>query len=248
MKNWIKSKEFPTMLFVVASIATLILFIIIKSLVFANSVSESTVFENKSSDRFYLNEEYDPGDPMITQKLELKDIINGPIITNIEPTLGNFDAPIVIVVYSDYICSFCREQEEVIKQIMNEYEGEIRFVWKDFPEPDVDSISWLSAKAARCTGEQNLYWEYHDKLFSNNEITKDFLLKIAKEIGAENNSFNDCLLDEKYDNIITDNIVEANALGINGIPFMFVNDKEILGGTTYEELKEIIDNELLNVE
>jgi len=249
LKNIIKKftrrferKKFPLWLFLSFSISALILFPI-----FVFSLKSMTRTERKigSSSLPSLEKisptDYDMSDPFITKAPKLKDLIKKPIINDIDPSLGNKNASITIVEYSDFECQYCQKQEKIIKELLRAMPDKIRFIWKDYPETEESSASYRSALAARCAGKENKFWEMHDRLFEEN---KKNLTDIAKELKLNEKKFKSCLDNNETGALIQDNIQEANALNITGIPYIYVNDKEILGEISVEELKSMIELEL----
>ncbi len=195
--------------------------------------------------RIYLNNDYNDSDPFITKNPSLEDMLTGPIISKLDPILGKSDAPVSIVEFADYTCHFCYQEEQLLKKIMEDYEGKVNLIWKDYPEGEIGSNSWQAAIAARCAGEQGKFWEYHNKLFENyKNLNNDLFEKIANQLNLNMSKFKSCQKSEKIVNLIKDNIDEANALDIEGVPFVYVNDQEIMGYMEEEDLKKIIDLEL----
>ena len=195
----------------------------------------------------YLNEAYNNNDPFLTKAGGLKKVINGPIISNFDPYLGEFDAPIKIIVYSDFTCRYCIEQEKVIKNILKKYEGQVRFIWKDYPETNINSLSLKSSMAARCAQNQNKFWEFHDALFLNSTILdEDLIFSIARDIDMDFESFSTCFEEKQSLPLILSNIEEANAIGVIGVPNVYINDKEFIGSVSEEDFSLVIENELKN--
>ncbi len=85
------------------------------------------------------------------------------------PVLGDPNAPITVVEYSDYQCPFCErfysDAENVIKDYVKS--GKVKFYYRDFPLTSIHPGAQKGAEAARCAGEQNKYWEFHDLVFKN---------------------------------------------------------------------------------
>ncbi|MBU4375350.1 DsbA family protein [Patescibacteria group bacterium] len=243
-----KQPNFPTKLFVVASLAAFVLFAVILFLIKINLTAEKRLVNaplSNSSDKYYFNENYKNQDPFITKVPSLKDMLAGPIVSQADPALGLDNAPITIVEFSDYECGFCQEQEQTLKQMIEKYNDKIKLVWKDYPERDENSISFQAAVSARCAQEQNQFWPYHDLLFENNEnLNQEKFLELASDLNLDINQFNECLIGEDSKNLIRDNIEEANALDVSGIPFIFVNDQEVMGEISLEELERIVNIEL----
>ncbi len=195
--------------------------------------------------RVYLNKNYSDSDPFITKNPSLEDMLTGPIISELDPILGNSDAPVSIVEFADYTCYFCYQEEQLLKKIIKDYKDRVNLVWKDYPEGEINSISWQAAIAARCAGEQGKFWEYHSKLFENyKNLSNDLFKKIANQLNLNIKEFESCQKSEKIISLIKDNIDEANALDIEGIPFIYINDQEVMGYMGEEDLKKIIDLEL----
>lgn len=197
--------------------------------------------------RYFLKNSSVQNDPFSTDMPQLWDILDGPIISRDDPVIGSLDAPVVVVNFSDFECEFCQEQETLIKQVLQEYEGKISYIWKDYPEVVAFSNSWKSSVAARCAQEQGKFWEYHDLLYSQIALSdkdKDFYIALADRVGLRRNVFKACLDDPEIADLIHSNILEAQALGIRGIPFLYVNDQGLMGEVTYEDLRDLIEIEL----
>ncbi len=233
-------------LFIVAALATFVLFCLVYFMVSLKpTADQSTLAEDNS--RYYLNEDYSDPDAYITKEPDLSDMLKGPIITDSDPGTGDPAAPVVIVLYSDYLCGYCREEEATIQTVLDEYPRAVRLVWKDYPEGDPNSLSWQAAAGARCAGEQGQYRAYHDGLFGNSGFDESFILKLAQNLGLNIAQFKTCLASDRTKQAISDNIEEANALDINGIPFIYVNDQEVMGQAGYEDLKRLVEIELKKV-
>ncbi|MDA3840472.1 MAG: thioredoxin domain-containing protein [Patescibacteria group bacterium] len=193
----------------------------------------------------YYNENINYDDPYLTKASGFKNSINGPIISNFDPYLGDFDAPVKIIVYSDFTCRYCLEQEQIIKNVLKKYSGSVRYIWKDYPESNIDSLSFKASLSARCAQNQDKFWEFHDSLFANNTgLNEEGIFKIANRLDLDIDSFKTCFNEKKALPLILSNIEEANAIGIIGVPNVYINDKEFIGSVSEEEFSMIIENEL----
>ncbi len=196
-------------------------------------------------DKYYFKENQQADDPYITRNPNLRDILAGPIISAADPAMGDETASVVIVEYSDFICEYCAEQEQLLKKIVSDYKHKVRLIWKDYPELDQDSVSYRAAIAGRCAQEQEQFWPYHDFLYEyRDRLNRETFTEIAEMLKLNIKEFSACLESDKVKDQIEDNIAEANALDISGIPFVYVNDQEIMGQVDYEDLKKIIEIEL----
>lgn len=237
-----KKTVFPTKIFIIASLSALILLPVLL-IIFKLSLSDNPPVEQPKT---YNNfQKINTDDPFITKIPGIKDMIKKPLTDRDDPDLGNKNAPVTIVEYSDYQCKFCQNQEAILRQVVNEYKDNVRLIWKDYPADDDYSPSWLPGMAARCALEQNKFWEYHDMLFQNSaNTTMAKLLNIANSLKLDKNKFSACLDGIDARTQIKNNIIEANALDITGVPFIYVNEQEIMGEVSYEELKEMVENEI----
>lgn len=208
-------------------------------------VNNADLENNNSGDKLYLKEEYDNSDPYITKVPRLKDMIRGPIITAADPSQGNLEAPVTIVIFSDFKCQYCFNQEQVLKKIKEKNKDSIRLIWKDYPEKDVHSESYEAAVAARCAQKQGVFWQFHDYLYDNSgKLSSTEYYRIAEQLKLDIKKFKNCFEGSESAHLVNDDIEEANALNIGGIPFIYVNDKEIIGEIEEAELQKIIQDEI----
>lgn len=254
MIHFFKKEKFPTILFVVAAMITfLVVGLLFVFLAFSGarermSSDSERIDPSRKYDRYYLKEYQGNKDPYVTDVASLEDILAGPIITTEDPNLGNLEAPVNIVIFSDFICSFCAEQELVIKKIMEKYPNQIRFVWKDYPESNENSVSWQAAIAARCAQRQGKFWAYHESLYRyNSSLTLEALSIIAEQQDLDIKDFNQCFVNDETQNAVIANVLEADALDISGIPFIYVNDQQVMGTIDETELSRLVDIELKKV-
>jgi len=196
----------------------------------------------------YLNKNYNNKDPLITKVPTLNDVITGPIINTDDPLLGDDNAPITITLYTNFTCFFCGDTLATIKKLQTDFSGLIKIVHKDYPNANKSFTSYQAAIAGRCAQKQNKFWEMSDELYKNfNALSEKKYLSIATQIGLNVFEFTDCLdgkITDPVVNIIDKNIAEANALGIVGVPTVYVNDHELPAEITYTELKTAVEKEL----
>ena len=189
---------------------------------------------------------YDNSDPYVTKVPNLKNLIDGPIISKNDPTIGSDKVPITIVQFSDFACQFCQTQFQTLKKVIASYGDKIKLIRKDYPETNVNSASYQSAIAARCAQAQNKFWEFHDLLYeTNKKLNKELFIQLAKKTNLNQNNFINCLDNPTNEKIlIKNNILEANALGINGVPFLYINKQKITGNIDRVNLEKIIKKQL----
>ena len=161
------------------------------------------------------------------------------------PMLGNPDAPVRIVEYSDFACVTCRlwHQAGVRDRILEHYGDQVVFVWRDFAATSARSPR--AAEAGQCAHDQGGFWAYHDYLFENTYRLFDEDLKhSAREIGLDGDEFDRCLDSGKYQPMVQASVAEARSLGFRGTPTYDVNGEIIIGPPPFDYLVEMIDSML----
>ena len=158
------------------------------------------------------------------------------LIENGSPFMGNINAPITIVEWGDYQCTFCYKFHQNTLNIINEdfiKTGKIKIIFKDFPLNGVDSK--LAAEASYCAQDQEKYWKYHDELFKNwggertGWITRESLDKFAETVDLDLKKFNKCLDDHKYENKVELLYEFGKEIGIDATPsFLVFNDQKMI--------------------
>jgi len=161
--------------------------------------------------------------------------------------LGDEDAPVTIIEFSDYECPFCaRFYLNTLPQLKREYidTGKIKLVYRDFPL-SFHQNAQKAAEAAECAGEQDKYYEMHDKIFENQQaITTTNLKEYAKEIGLNTNEFNECLDSGEMASEVQKDFQDGQSIGVRGTPTFFINGKLLRGAQPFEEFQKIIEKEL----
>ena len=174
--------------------------------------------------------------------------------------LGNKDAPVKVIEFSDFECPFCKRFHATMKQLMQEYGGEngkVAWVFRHFPIDELHSKARKEAQAAECANElggSQAFWAFADKLFavtpSNNRMDLEQLPKLAEEIGLDRARFETCLEGDsrggKYAAHIEENVQDAIASGGTGTPYTLViapNGQKfpINGAQPYQAVKSIVD-------
>lgn len=160
------------------------------------------------------------------------------------PSLGPASAPITIVEYSDYQCPYCRRAHPTIERVMQEYAGKVRFVYRDYPL-NFHPRAVPASVAARCAGEQNKFWDYHNHLMTQQgDLSDADLEKRAQAVGLDMAAYASCYGSQRHNEAIMAGFREGQAYGVTGTPAFFVNGRMISGAQPFEAFKTIIDDEL----
>lgn len=160
------------------------------------------------------------------------------------PPLGRADAPVKVVEFGDYACSFCGQYfKETLSKIRDEFTqaGQVQWYWRDFATLDPQSVP--AARAARCAAEQNAFWPYRDGLFGNG-IGDSRLTALAEEIGLGLEDFEECLTAAQPLVFVEQDAKAARELGVQAVPTFFVNGERIAGAQPEEVLRAAIARHL----
>lgn len=179
-------------------------------------------------------------------------------ITSNDHILGNPDAELTIIEYSDTECPFCKRFHVTMHQIMDAYgkDGKVNWVYRPFPLDQLHSKARKEAEAAECANElggNEKFWAYLDKVYettpSNNGLDENELPKIAGSIGLDVNKFNECLSSGKFATRVEESLQSGIKLGVSGTPLSIIVDKDgnktpINGALPFTDVKTLIDQAL----
>lgn len=177
-----------------------------------------------------------------------------------DPIIGNPDAPITIVEFSDFQCPFCaRFHTQTLPSLLGEYieQGKVKLVFRDFPIQSIHPNALSASVAAECANDQNKFREMHDTLFEkqndwNKLKTIDALSlfsQYASDMKLDQESFDSCLNSEKHIPEIQNDLNDGRDYGVSGTPGFFVGNDQIgfvglKGAQPFESFKKIIDAQL----
>jgi protein-disulfide isomerase len=161
------------------------------------------------------------------------------------PSRGPDDAPITIIEFSDYQCPFCRRAEPTVKQVLDQYEGKVRFVFRHFPLDRIHPQARTASEAAACAAEQGKFWEYHAELFSGDgQLDRPVLDAAAEKTGLDGAAFKTCLDGRKTQALVEADVKAGEEAGVSGTPAFFINGIPLRGALPFEEFQKVIDEEL----
>jgi len=190
--------------------------------------------------------------PTPTENGELQEIVLAEVTEN-DHILGNPDADIVIVEYSDFECPFCKTFHATMNRIVSEYDGRVAWVYRHFPIVSIHPKAPEEAQAAECAAElggDTAFWAYANRLFavtpSNNGLDLDTLPDIAEFVGLDRAAFEACLDSNRHEDTIREQTADAQRAGARGTPYSVMllkdgNRLPINGAQPYETVKQAID-------
>ncbi len=191
---------------------------------------------------------------------------SGKLLADDSPVLGDPNATVYVVEFSDYECPFCQASEgtnqelianlkqkdpswqapipNVIENYVNT--GKVKLVFRQFPVHGNNN----PALASKCAQEQGKFWEYHKNLFENyNALSETDLKRYAADLNLDLTQFNQCLDSKKYQKNIDNDLSDGRSLGISGTPTFFIGNNEtgyekIVGAQSFSVFKQIIDSKI----
>ncbi|ABX13566.1 DsbA family protein [Nitrosopumilus maritimus] len=198
-----------------------------------------------------------------TNSLDAKILPETEISKDDDPLLGNPDAPISIIEFSDYQCPFCaRFYTQTLPTLESEYieKGKVNFIYRDFPIQNHPNAR-PAALASECADEQEQFWEYHDILFKKQDMWKRLDLdtvtstfkEYAEELNLNQEMFDSCLDSEKYSDEVDSDFADGRSYKISGTPTFFIGNEEtgyssVFGAKSFYEFQEIIEEKLDKLE
>ena len=193
--------------------------------------------------------------PKIEQMGPAKITMN-TFVSNGSPILGNPNAPITLVEFGDYQCHYCNvffqnTEDEIIKNYVET--GKVKIIFKDYNIIGPDSIN--SSHGAHCAGEQGLFWEYHDILYSNwtgennGWASPTNLTTFADEINVNMDQWTKCMNEKPHSKTIMESNNDAKALELTGTPAFFIINEEgkvskLFGAQPFEVFQKTFDSQL----
>jgi len=203
---------------------------------------------SKETGRVYI----DKVQPKVQEDAVASNFTPVPLIDEGDYSLGDENAPVVMIEFSDYQCPFCREfYIKKLPKIKEDYidTGKVRFIFKDFPLVDVHENSLMASLSANCAGSQGKYWEMHDLLYEkvekwNTDNAKEDLTKLASSLGLDREKFIACISTASNVDEISEDIQKGRMAGVKSTPTFIINSKRIEGSQAYADFQTVIEGEL----
>jgi protein-disulfide isomerase len=160
------------------------------------------------------------------------------------PTRGPAEAPVVIVEFGDFQCPYCGEMEPVVQRLLTEYDGLIRFAFKQFPI-SYHSHAQLAAEASLAANAQGAFWPYHDTLYAHQDaLGRADLETYAADLGLDLDAFRAALDEGTYAAAAAADFDQGLAVGVSGTPAFYINGRAAFGAMPYGTLKDVVEEEL----
>jgi protein-disulfide isomerase len=172
--------------------------------------------------------------------------------TDLQASFGTPGAPVVLVLFSDFQCPFCKEEAKMLRgNILSAYPKQVRVYFKDLPLDQIHPWAKPAAIAGRCVFKQTpaAFWDYHDWVYEHQtEITKDNFrdkaLEFAKGKEIDALQFGRCMDTKATEAEVDKSVAEARELKVMSTPTLFVNGRRLPAQVAWPDLRQIIDQEI----
>ena len=173
---------------------------------------------------------------------------------NASPVLGNVNAPLTMIEFGDYQCTYCKKFfGETEGSIIENYvkTGKVKIMFKDFIVVGDDSAN--AANAAHCANDQKMFWSYHSILYNNWDgegtgwASFERLHEFANKLGLDMNEFSECMSESKWEELINSSQKDGRIIGVTATPTFFIIDQsnnilKITGAQPYTVFEEVFDS------
>ena len=164
-----------------------------------------------------------------------------PIAEGERPFKGVAEAPILIIEFSEYECPFCNRVLPTLDQLHEEYAGQIKHVFMNYPLP-FHANAQKASEAAECAADQGKFWEMHDMLFANSAALDVASIKgYAQSIGLDTATFSQCLDSGAKTALVNQHLAAGEAAGVSGTPTYIINGKTVVGAQPIDAFRAAID-------
>ena len=154
---------------------------------------------------------------------------------------GSEDAPVTLVEYGDYQCPYCGQAEVTIRELLDSFGDELRYVWRHLPLNDVHPNAQMAAEATEAAAAQGEFWGMHDKLLDHQDaLTPPDLRRYAGELGLDVERFWNELRRHEYTPRVAEDVATADASGVAGTPTFFINGRRHQGAYDIGNLTEAV--------
>lgn len=161
---------------------------------------------------------------------------------NGSPIKGKVDAPVTLVIFTDFECPYCGKLEPLLEQVFEKNKEKMKVVFKNMPL-SFHKMADPSHRAAMAADMQGKFWEYHDKLFKATALSPEFLDSTAQEIGLDMTKFQQDRSSMVVEQRIRKDMVDAQNAGVTGTPTIFINGRK-LADRSMQGFQKLIDEEV----
>jgi Na+/H+ antiporter NhaA/glutaredoxin len=154
---------------------------------------------------------------------------------------GPDDAPVTLVEYGDFECTYCGQAEQVIRELLSSLGSDVSYVWRHLPLNDVLPSAQLAAEASEAAAAQGKFWGMYDILLSHQgELAPRDLARYAEQLGLDVDRFTDELRRREYASRVSEDVASADESGVSGTPTFFINGRRHYGVYDIDALTDAV--------
>ncbi len=163
------------------------------------------------------------------------------VIPSKKVVVGDKSAPVTLMMFGDYESTACAKAHEVVKELLDAFPQEVKFIFRHFPLLKIHQKAHKAAEASLAAAQEGKFWEMHNELFANPHSLGIISLKEhARAVGVKSKKLLDELINSYYGVYVQDDLRDGIALGVRDVPAFFVNGKCFEGRLTFKNLSELI--------
>ncbi len=211
-----------------------------------NASADETLYVSKDGQKIMRGNFFDVNQNPFKKELD-------KLHTDLQPSMGTPGAPVVVVLFSDFECPYCKEEAKALRSnLLSTYPKEVRLYFKDMPLEQIHPWALPAAIAGRCIFKQNpaAFWDYHDWIYeAQSDVTADNLkskiMEFVKGREIDPLQLERCMDTKGTLPEIEKSVAEAKAVGVAGTPTLFVNGRLLTGQpASWANLRQVIDYEI----
>jgi Na+/H+ antiporter NhaA len=154
---------------------------------------------------------------------------------------GREDAPVTLVEYGDFACTYCGQAERVIRELLESFGDDVRYVWRHLPLNDVHPQAQMAAEASEAAGAQGRFWEMYDTLLSHQgDLRPEDVARYAEQLGLDAGRVMQELRRRVHAPRVSKDVASADESGVSGTPTFFVNGRRHYGAYDLATLGETV--------
>jgi Na+/H+ antiporter NhaA len=154
---------------------------------------------------------------------------------------GAREADVTLLEYGDYECPYCGQAEGVIRELLDDFGDDLRYVWRHLPLNDVHPSAQMAAEAAEAAASQGAFWEMHDTLLTHQDALRPpDLQRYAEELGLDVERLWEEVRHRDHAPRVTEDVASADASGVSGTPTFFLNGRRHQGAYDLDTLRAAI--------
>lgn len=160
---------------------------------------------------------------------------------------------VTLLEYGDFQCPACAQYHPVVAEVIEKYDGQVKFQFRNFPLVSIHPNAFAASRAAEAAGQQGKFWEMYDKLFTNQQSwsgsknPKETFDSYAKQLGLDSAKFNDDFASSRTNNVINADIAQAEKVGAQSTPTFVINGKKIDNPRpSLDDFSKVLDDAIKN--